>query len=438
MKKRLTCFLVFLLGTALTAAHYSEPSRPAPASAAGYKNRFVKPRDKIHLGIDHLALLKFKPLRGKRAGLLTHPAGVSRNGVSTIEILRRAPGVKLTALFGPEHGIYGDEEAGKEVFDRTDPRTGLPVYSLYGLTRRPTAEMLAKIDVLVIDLQDIGARSYTFASAMRYAMEECFKHGVEVVVLDRPNPLGGLKVDGPMMEKRWMSYVGAFPVPYVHGLTIGELAEMAYQTPGWLEVDEKTRKRGRLKVIPMLGWKRSMMWPETGLEWVPTSPAIPDLSAAMGYPMTGLGGQIGGFSHGYGTPYPFRLLRYPGKTPTQIKRALEAKNIPGLAYKPLVCRLSKGRAVSGLYVLVTDWQVLRPTELSFHMMQLACLWERHNPFVQAGFREGELFNKHAGSTAWWEAIRYQGARVNVQKFMRQWRQDARRFQRRSRRFWIYP
>ena len=228
----------------------------------------------IMLGIDVLARKQFHALQGKRVGLLTHPAGVNRYGTSTIDVLRQSPRVNLVALFGPEHGIYGDEKANIPVADRIDPKTRLPVYSLYGKYRRPTKAMLDRIATMVVDLQDIGSRSYTYVSCMRYVMEEAFQQGKEVVVLDRPNPLGGLKVDGPPLNKQWMSYVGAFQVPYVHGMTIGELANMAKNKPGVLQIPDRDRKRGRLNIIRMSGWSRRMMWSSTGLEWVPTSPAI--------------------------------------------------------------------------------------------------------------------------------------------------------------------
>ncbi|SVB96826.1 uncharacterized protein METZ01_LOCUS249680, partial [marine metagenome] len=210
---------------------------------------------KIGLGIDHLERIKFGVLQGKRVGLLTHPAGRNAAGESSVEVLRRAPNVRLVALFGPEHGIYGDEKAAVPVDDKIDARTRLPVFSLYGKYRKPTKQMLGRIDVLVIDLQDVGVRCYTYVSCMRYAMEACFENGVEVVVLDRPNPLGGVLVDGPPMDKKWMSYVGAFQIPFVHGLTIGELALYAKKTPGVLKVEEKLRRGGKLAVVPMLGWK---------------------------------------------------------------------------------------------------------------------------------------------------------------------------------------
>lgn len=393
--------------------------------------------EKIYLGIDVLEQMQFRPLQGKRVGLLTHPAGVNRLGVSTIDVLRRSPKVRLVALYGPEHGIYGDEKADTPVANRTDRRTGLPVYSLYGKYREPTPEMLRGIDVFVIDLQDLGVRSYTYVSAMRRSMEACFKAGVEVVVLDRPNPLGGLKVDGPPLERRWMSYVGSFRTPYVHGLTIGELATMAHKIPGWMEVSDSVRRRGKLTVIPMRGWRRSMQWPDTGLKWIPTSPAIPNLSAVLGYSMTGLGAQLGAFSHGYGTDYPFRLLTYPGKSPETIAAALRAKHIPGVDFKIINYRRSNGVPDRGVYVTVTDWNRFRPTEISFYMMQQAAAWSPQNPFAAAPHSKADLFNKHVGSTEWWNAISTQGARVNVAQFINKWQQQAQVFQGVSRRYWLY-
>ena len=389
----------------------------------------------IHLGIDVLEESGFRAIAGKRVGLLTHPAGLNRRGESSIDVLRRAHNVRLVALFGPEHGIYGNEKANIPVDDKIDLRTGLPVYSLYGKYRKPNAKMLLGLDALVIDLQDVGVRSYTYVSCMRYTMEACFENGVEVVILDRPNPLGGVKVDGPPLDREWRSYVGAFHVPYVHGLTIAELARIAKHTPGWMETPEQIRKNGKLTIIPMRGWRRDMLWTKTGLRWVPTSPYIPDLSAVLGYAMTGLGAQEGGFSHGIGTPYPFRLLRYNGKSPEQIKAALESKRIPGLGYRIVKTQSAAGAPLSGVYVSVTNWNRARPTELSFHMMQLAAVWSSSNPFIAS--KNPALFNKHVGSTAWWEEIRQRGAQARVDVFVQQWAQQAKSFQQKAKRFWIY-
>ena len=392
------------------------------------------------LGIDVLQQRNFAILKGKRVGLLTNQAGVNCRGQSTIEILRHAPDVRLVALFGPEHGIYGDARANAVVSNQTDPKTGLPVYSLFGATRRPPPDMLSHIDVMVIDLQDVGVRSYTYISAMRYVMEECFKLGKEVVVLDRPNPMGGMKVDGPPMDEANMSYVGAYQVPYVYGLTIGELALMAKGTPGWLKITDQQRINGKLTVIPMSGWKRNMRWIDTGLTWIETSPYVQDSSAAAGYAMTGLGCQLGGFTHGLGTNFPFRVIGYSGHTPEQVCDALRAERIPGLDFRVITIN-DHGKQTKGTYISITDWNAWRPTELSFHLMKIAAKWSRErgkgNPFATASADQTTLFNKHTGSQEFWNALKRDGERVDIQSFMSRWQQSATSFQNASRKFWIY-
>lgn len=396
---------------------------------------FVARAEKIYLGIDVLEQQNFNAVAGKRIGLLTHPAGVNRDGISTLDVLRNSRFATITALFGPEHGIYGNEKANQPIADKRDPLTNIPIYSLYGEYRKPTPEMLRGLDALVIDLQDVGVRSYTYVSCMRYAMEACFENDVEVIILDRPNPLGGLKVDGPPLDREWRSYVGAFHVPYVHGLTIGELARMAKHSAGWMEIPDHIRRKGKLTVIQMRGWNRSMLWPQTGLNWVPTSPYIRDLSSVLGYSMTGLGAQEGGFSHGIGTPYPFRFLRFPGKSPREVQQALAARNIPGLSFRITRTHTEAGAPVEGVYVSVSDWNRVRPTEISFHMMQLAAEWSPENPF--ANVRNPALFNKHVGSTAWWNEISRRGSQARIEPFLDQWTQQARQFQQQARNFWLY-
>lgn len=392
---------------------------------------------KIMLGIDVLEGMGFKPIAGKRVGLLTHPAGVNRYGKSTIDILNSARNVNLCALFGPEHGIYGNEKADVPVLDKMDKRTGLPVYSLYGKYRKPTPEMLRKIDVLVVDLQDVGSRSYTYASCMLRAMEACFENGKEVVVLDRPNPLGGFKVDGPPLDLKFKSYVGMFRVPYVHSMTIGELARFAKGTEGAMEITSKAQRSGRLTVIPMRGWKRSMLWPDTGLKWVPTSPAIPSPAAAFGYSMTGLGCQAGGFQHGYGTQYPFRMLTFPNKTPKQIEAELRKADIPGLSYRPVSAKDKKGKSVDGLYVLINDWNKVNPTEISFHLMRITCKFNGGNIFRHLPEQQALLFNKHTGSEAWWRELYTKGANADVEKFVAQWKRNNAAFQKSIQKFRLY-
>jgi uncharacterized protein YbbC (DUF1343 family) len=357
--------------------------------------------------------------------------------VSTVDVLRRAPQVNLMALFGPEHGIYGDEKANVPVDDRIDPRTGLPVYSLYGKYRKPTPKMLAGLDALVVDLQDIGTRSYTYVSCMRLAMTACFEAGVEFVVLDRPNPLGGLKVDGPPLDKQWKSYVGAFRVPYVHGLTIGELARMCRYAPGVLDLDDTTRKSGKLKVVPMRGWRRDMRWPETGLKWVPTSPMIPDFAAAAGYPMVGLGTYLGDFSHGIGPHYPFRGISHKGTRLEQLEAHLNNLKVPGIAIRRVQVPGTNGAKRTGLYISISNWNAWNPTELNFHLMKLACQLEPTNPFADAKDSTAGLFIKHMGSEAFFDAMVREGARIDLQPWLTQWKRQAATYQQQSKRYWLY-
>lgn len=412
----------------------AKPASPAPAAATPVRPVAIYP---VMLGIDVLTADNFAAVRGKRIALLTHPAGVNRVGRSTIDILHKAPGVKLAALFAPEHALSGQVKASVNFGDEIHTPTGLPVYSLHGANRKPTAKQLKGIDALVIDLQDIGVRSYTFNVAMRYAMDSCFLHGVEVIVLDRPNPLGGLKVDGPHLDREWMSGVGAFRIPYVHGLTIGELARIAASAPGVLDVPESVRAKGRLTVIPMRGWRRSMRWPETGLKFVPTSPLVQDFPAVVGYAMTGLGCEYSGFKHGAGREFPFRAISFKGKTPAQLKADLERLAIPGLAYRLVTVNDAAGKPVSSLYIEVADWNAWRPTQLSFELMRLACVYDSPNPFTRLSPKEIRSFNIHVGSTAWWTALLRDGARVNLDAFETDWARRCAIYQQLTRRYWLY-
>ena len=398
-----------------------------PASSGG------APTGRVMLGIDVLAAEGFARLQGLRCGLVTHRAGVNGAGQRTADVLARAPGVKLVKLFGPEHGIDGVAKADVKVGHAKDTRTGLPVYSLYGATRKPTPEMLSGLDAIVIDFQDIGARSYTYVSCMRLVIEACFSlpRPVRVIVLDRPNPLGGEKVDGPFLDRKWRSYVGSYETPYVHGLTIGELARWAVATPGVLEIDEATRRRGQLEVVTMRGWRRSMTWNLTGLNWTATSPMIDSPQAALGYAMTGLGCMDSGFSHSAGTGRNFRFLTYPRRKAGELTAALGA-SVPGLTLQPQ--QLADG--TQGAYLAITDYAVFRPTAISLHLFRQACVWAP-NPFAGLTGGKRELFIKHLGSEAFFEELRTQGARIDLARWMRRWDGDAAAFRARTAPFRLY-
>ena len=279
----------------------------------------------IQLGIDVLQQQDFAPLRGKRVGLITNQTGVSSSGVRSRVILKKS--VNLVALFTPEHGLDGTEKAGGYVSSRKDSLTGLIAHSLYGDTRKPTAKMLAGIDVLVFDMQDIGCRSYTYVSTMVKCMEAAGEKGIEFVVLDRPNPLGGLRVEGPPMESQWVSFVGQLPVPYVHGMTVGELAKMANER-GWVQ------PRCKLHVVPMQGWKRSMAWTDTGLRWVPTSPNIPKATSPAYYVATGLVGELAGVETGCGGPTPFEIISARGLSAERFVKYMDSQGFGGVTFSP--------------------------------------------------------------------------------------------------------
>jgi uncharacterized protein YbbC (DUF1343 family) len=434
---------------ALAAGCASKPAKAAPAPVAPAPAPVVAPPapppeklPPVMLGIDVLEADGFKAVAGKKIGLLTHPAGVNRRGESTVDVLRRAPGVRLVALFAPEHGFEGVIKAGENFTDTVDQRTGLPVYALYGQGLGRAKAMLKGLDALVVDLQDIGVRSYTFNVILRYAMDACFANGVEVIVLDRPNPLGGLKVDGPPLDPENLSGVGAYPrMPYVHGLTIGEIALMAKngsRAISGMPLSDAARAKGRLTVIPMRGWNRAMRWPETELRWVPTSPNVPTFDAVVGYAMVGLGAQNSGWTWGIGRDFPFRGIGFPKKTPEEIIKAMEACKIPGVAFVKRPGTDREGKPISGVYVEITDWEKWNPTELSFYMHRQAAKWSRLNPFAVLTTDEARTFRIHVGSNAWCDALKREGARVDVAAFEKNWSDRAKIYRDDTRKFWLYP
>ena len=299
----------------------------------------VLPLCAMQLGIDRLQATQFEALKGKRVGLITNQTGADSRGRLTREILAKAPGVKLVSLFAPEHGLDGKKLAGKSVDNQKDPLTGLTVHSLYGATRKPTPAMLKGLEVLVYDMQDIGVRSYTHSSTMARCMEAAGEAGLQFVVLDRPNPLGGVRVEGPPVEPQWISFVGQLPVPYVHGMTCGELAKMLNERQ-WMAA------RCKLNVVPMQGWQRNMIWKDTGLPWIKTSPNIPRHDSPAYYVATGIVGSLAGLETGVDGPAPFEICAGKGIDPDSFTRYVQGLNIDGVQARPYLgggfggCRLS--------------------------------------------------------------------------------------------------
>jgi uncharacterized protein YbbC (DUF1343 family) len=348
----------------------------------------------VRTGIDVLVADNFAPLAGKRVGLITNPTGLTADLKSTVDVLQAAPGVKLVALYGPEHGVRGDAHAGDHVDDARDPKTNLPLYSLYGETRKPTPEMLQGVEVLVYDIQDIGSRSYTFISTLAVAMEAAAENGIALVVLDRPNPLGGVRIEGRPLDLAFRSFVGQLPIPYVHGLTVGELAQMI-NGEGW----SANAAKCELRVIPMKNWKRSMLFADTGLVWVPPSPHVPRAESSAFYAATGILGELGVINEGVGFPLPFELLGAPRIDATLFADALNARKLPGVVFRPMYYRpfygSCKDEPCGGVQVLLTDPRRVHLTSIQFHAMDI--VRERYPDLKLFGNERDEMFDKVCGT-----------------------------------------
>lgn len=335
---------------------------------AGCRTAKLPHSAEVKTGLEVLESRNFDPLKGKRVGLITNATGVNSNLISTVDLFYNAENVHLTALFAPEHGIRGEIAAGEKVTDYTDEITGITVHSLYGNTRKPTPQMLDNVDVLVYDIQDIGVRSYTFISTMALAMEAAAERGIDFVVLDRPNPLGGERIEGAIAETEFISFVSPLPIPYIYGLTAGELALMINEE-GWLKNGVKTN----LTVIRMEGWRREMTFEQTGLPWVPTSPHIPHAWSPYFYVATGIMGELGVFSEGVGSTLPFQVMAAKQVDELLISQKMNAYHMPGVQFRPVVYKPFYGRdagqVLHGVQIHFTDYHAARLMPIQFYFMQ---------------------------------------------------------------------
>jgi uncharacterized protein YbbC (DUF1343 family) len=327
---------------------------------------------KVITGAQRLAADRFVGLAGRRVGLIANHT-TRAGGDHLADLIHAAPHVTLGALFGPEHGLRGTGDAGEEITDGRDAKTGVPVYSLYGGTKAPTQAMLKDVDVLIFDIQDIGARFYTYISTMGLAMQAAARADIPFMVLDRPNPLGGAYVAGFSVHKGNVSFVSQFAVPQAHGLTVGELARMI-KGERLLPGLEKLA----LEVVAMEGWRRDMLWPDTGLLWVATSPAIPDFETALIYPGTGFF-EATPLSEGRGTDAPFRLIGALWADGEALADTLNARALPGVKFEPVEFtpeRLSymsadpklAGEKAKGVRVGITDPRAYLPVETGVHLL----------------------------------------------------------------------
>lgn len=353
-------------------------------------------------GIEVLRDNDFQLLKGKHVGLITNPTGVDRNLRSTADILAAAKehGVTLAALFAPEHGIRGDVAAGGKVASGIDAATGVKVYSLYGSTKRPSSEMLRGLDVLVYDIQDNGCRSYTFISTMAEAMEAAADAGIEFMVLDRPNPLGGNRVEGGGVDDDCRSFVSALNIPYIYGLTPGELA-------GYIR-DNRPAAANPLKltVVPMEGWTRSMLYDETGLPWVLPSPHIPEPQSCLYYPASGMVGEIDFFSIGVGYTIPFQTFAAPWIDAQKLSDYLNAHASQDGAvawrpiyYKPYYSKF-KGENLAGVQYFFLNPEAAMLTRVQFDVMEaVAALWPERSPLkaTETNASKLKMFDRVVGT-----------------------------------------
>lgn len=319
----------------------------------------------VKTGLQVLLEDKLDLIQGRRVGLVTQPAAVLSDLTSCVDALRQA-GVHLMALFGPEHGFGGAAADGLAVADAVDARTGLPVWSLYGPVKEPTAAMLAGVDVLVFDMQDVGVRFYTYLSTLYHLLRGAAKQGCPVIVLDRPNPIDGVTLEGPLVQPGYESFVGVAPVPIRHAMTLGELARY-FCAEFAIDAD--------LTVVQMQGWRRSQWFDETGLPWVATSPAMPHLSTATVYPgMCFVEGT--NLSEGRGTALPFELCGAPWLDGYELAAALNRLDLPGVRFRPVYFEPSDskhaGLLCQGVQVHVGDRRRLRAVELGLHVVAACC------------------------------------------------------------------
>ena len=388
-------------------------------------------------GADVLVSSGFAVLDGKRVGLITNQTG--RVGDRhLVDLIAEADNVRLTAIFAPEHGFRGLVEAGERVADRIDKKTGVEVHSLYGATRKPTSAMLRDIDVLVFDIQDIGVRFYTYISTMGLAMQAAAAQGIPFLVLDRPNPLGGNYVSGFVLNSRYRSFVGQYPIPIVHGLTVGELALMI-KGEGWLSGLDALD----IIIVEMEGWRRDMRWPDLGREWVATSPNIPSYESALLYPGIGIVGETA-VNEGRGTKTPFTRFGAPWLDADELADRMTSVGLPGVRFEATVYtpRSIPGVAtnprylnerVKGVRVIVTDWDAVTPLEIGIQALSLLIV-EARRAGVRTFFPNRRMFQLLAGDRRLYNQLRadWTGSRI-----IAGWTGELERFMNKRRAYLLY-
>lgn len=346
----------------------------------------------VSLGVDaFLTKENIKKYKGKRIGIITNQTAITKDGKLVVDSLLEEPLLNVTTIFAPEHGFYGYHAAGNK-FGNEKYKNKTPIISLHGKTRRPTKEMLKNIDVLVFDIQDIGIRSYTYTSTLFYCMEEAAKAKIDLLVFDRPNPMGGDSFDGPMLEKEFRSFIGYINVPYCHGMTAAELA---------LLFNKEYKIGCKLTVYKMKGWERSMTFKDTNLLWVPTSPNIPESDSPFYCATTGILGELSLVSIGIGTSFPFKVVGAPWINAPKFAEILNKQDLPGVKFTPFYfASKKKNQICHGVKIHITDTKRFKPIRTGNMILGLLKSLYPREISKKLGLLKGtniSLFNKAIGS-----------------------------------------
>ena len=392
----------------------------------------------ISTGAEILVSTDFAAIEGQRVGLITNQTGLV-GSKHLADLLHAASNVDLVAIFAPEHGFRGAVEAGESIRDGVDTKTGVRVYSLYGATKKPTARMLRGIDILIFDIQDVGARFYTYISTMGLAMEAAAAAGIPFLILDRPNPLGGMYVSGFVLEPRRRSFVGLYPIPIVHGLTVAELARMI-QGEAWRSGLDKLD----LRVIAMRGWERSMRWHKTEQPWVPTSPNVPTFKSALVYPGIGIIGETQLVNEGRGTEEPFTVFGAPWLNARRMAGRLNGLGLPGVEFKAVrykprsIPRVAKNpvfvnRTIHGVRVVVTDMNRYQPLEVGIQALTLL-IREARSRGVAPLIKKISMFDAIAGTRRLRKMLLNGATGASI---IAAWRKEVERFKERSVGYRLY-
>lgn len=384
---------------------------------------------RVRLGIEVLLESDspyFNLVAGKRVGLITNPSGVDGNLVPTVDRLARDPRLSLVRLFGPEHGIRGEVPAGETIVDGRDPKTGVAVVSLYGKEKRPSESALAGVEVILFDIQDVGSRTYTYISTLGEALRACATTRIPLVVLDRPNPLGGLNFEGPLVEERFRSFIGWGPVPVTHGMTLGEVGRY---------FNDQLAIGCELHVVPMRGWRREMSWEDTGLIWSITSPHVPSVTQAYLYTTTGMvASTIKDINEGVGSTMPFEIIGGTFIDASQLEESLQALQLPGVRFQAIHYKPFYGQyrdaSMQGVRLRVTEPSVYRPLHTAVAiLLKLRTLYPE-----RAVFRDDRAIGTHWGNLTLREQV---DARLDADAIASSWASASEDFAAARRRALIY-